>query len=106
MSDPATSGRRVRGGGRAARLALREAAPAADRKPIWAGMEGGSYNPLSARDLERIHDAALRLACDDGRIQRFRLRAVHKNQIPSRGILAARGQCEGENCHANHSCSA
>jgi trimethylamine--corrinoid protein Co-methyltransferase len=66
MSDPATSGRRVRGGGRAARLALREAAPAADRKPIWAGMEGGSYNPLSARDLERIHDAALDILSDVG----------------------------------------
>ena len=62
---------------------------------------------VGAEALEqRIHDAALRLACDDGRIQRFRLRAVHKNQIPSRGILAARGQREGENCHANQSCSA
>ena len=66
MSEPATSGRRARGGGRAARLALREAAPAADRKPIWAGMEGGSYNPLSARDLERIHDAALDILSDVG----------------------------------------
>ena len=61
---------------------------------------------VGAESLEkRIHDAALRLARDDRRVQRFRLRAVHKNQIPSRGILPARGQREGENCHANQSCS-
>ena len=62
---------------------------------------------VGAEPLEkRIHDAALRLARDDRGVEGFRFRAVHKNQIPSRGILSARGQREGENCHANQSCSA
>ncbi|MGB3314546.1 MAG: trimethylamine methyltransferase family protein [Albidovulum sp.] len=64
MSDQ--SPRRSRAGGRAARLALREAAPEDDRKAVWAGIEGGHYNPLSDRDLERIHDAALDILSDTG----------------------------------------
>ena len=66
MDEQSPSARRVRGGGRAARIALREAAPQGDRKPIRAGMEGGCYNPLSPRDLERIHDAALDILSDTG----------------------------------------
>lgn len=50
-----------RAGGRAARLALREAAPEADRKPVWAGIEGGRYNPLTQADVLAIHRAALDL---------------------------------------------
>ncbi len=53
--------RRPRAGGRAARVALREAAPAADRKPVWAGLPGGQFNPLSDADLRAIHRAALDL---------------------------------------------
>jgi len=53
--------RRTRAGGRAARLALREAAPEPDRKPIWAGMEGGRFNPLSRADVLAVHRAALEL---------------------------------------------
>ena len=48
-----------RSGGRAARVAAR-AAPLADNiRPVRAGMSGGTYNPLSQRDVERIHEAAL-----------------------------------------------
>lgn len=48
-----------RSGGRAARRAAR-AAPLADHlRPVRPGLTGGAYNPLSARDVERIHDAAL-----------------------------------------------
>ncbi|MEZ5913694.1 MAG: trimethylamine methyltransferase family protein [Paracoccaceae bacterium] len=64
MTAPQT--RRIRAGGRAARLALREAAPDDDRKAVWAGIEGGHYNPLGARDLDRIHDAALGILADVG----------------------------------------
>ncbi|MCB2130438.1 MAG: trimethylamine methyltransferase family protein [Rhodobacteraceae bacterium] len=64
MTD--TMPRRSRAGGRAARLALREAAPEDDRKAIWAGIEGGHYNPLTKRDLERIHGAALDILAEVG----------------------------------------
>ncbi|MBL9052518.1 MAG: trimethylamine methyltransferase family protein, partial [Tabrizicola sp.] len=65
MTDAAlltdVTNRRARSGGRAARVALREAAPAADRKPVWAGLPGGQFNPLSDADLRAIHRAALDL---------------------------------------------
>lgn len=49
----------LRSGGRAARRAAR-AAPLADHlRPIRAGMEGGTYNPLSDMDVANIHNAAL-----------------------------------------------
>lgn len=49
----------TRTGGRAARRAAR-AAPLADHlRPIRAGMEGGTYKPLCAPDMQRIHTAAL-----------------------------------------------
>lgn len=48
-----------RSGGRASRVAAR-AAPLADHlRPVRAGLTGGHYNPLSQRDVERIHEAAL-----------------------------------------------
>ncbi len=48
-----------RSGGRASRVAAR-AAPLADHlRPVRAGMLGGTYNPLSERDVLRIHEAAL-----------------------------------------------
>ena len=50
---------RRRSGGRAARRALR-AAPLADHlRPIRAGLEGGTYRPLSEVGVARIHNAAL-----------------------------------------------
>ena len=65
MADPAPE-RRTRSGGRAARVALREAASGAGRRPVWAGLEGGHYNPLSGADLTRIHRAALDILADTG----------------------------------------
>jgi len=29
------------------------------KKPIWPGMTGGAFKPLSNRDIERIHHTAL-----------------------------------------------
>ncbi|MEP1588551.1 MAG: trimethylamine methyltransferase family protein [Tateyamaria sp.] len=50
---------KARSGGRAARRAAR-AAPLADHlRPIRAGMEGGTYNPLTTIQVEQIHTAAL-----------------------------------------------
>jgi trimethylamine--corrinoid protein Co-methyltransferase len=49
----------ARTGGRAARRAAR-AAPLADHlRPIRAGMEGGTYKPLTEEGVKRIHNAAL-----------------------------------------------
>ncbi|MEK6205361.1 MAG: trimethylamine methyltransferase family protein, partial [Amylibacter sp.] len=49
-----------RSGGRAARQAMR-AAPLADNvRPIRAGMEGGTYKPLSDHSVQRIHETALK----------------------------------------------
>ncbi|HIP24426.1 MAG TPA: methyltransferase, partial [Rhodobacteraceae bacterium] len=46
-----------RSGGRMARKALR-AAPL-EVKPVYAGLEGGQYKPLSESDMAQIHGAAL-----------------------------------------------
>ena len=48
-----------RSGGRAARQAMRAAPLTEDIRPIRAGMEGGTYKPLSESDVQRIHHAAL-----------------------------------------------
>ncbi len=48
-----------RSGGRAARKALREAPLAEGKRPIRAGMSGGTFTPLSDADIARIHEAAL-----------------------------------------------
>ena len=50
------AGRR-RGGGRAARVALRQDGAAA--QVVQPGMEGGAFRPLKDSDIERIHTAAL-----------------------------------------------
>ena len=49
--------RRRKGGGRAARHAMREAGPI--KRPVEAGLIGGQYKPLSEADLQQIHRAAL-----------------------------------------------
>lgn len=55
MSDP----RSRRAGGRSARQALR-AAPLSDAiRPVRAGMEGGTYKPLSDAAVQRIYQASL-----------------------------------------------
>ena len=33
--------------------------PSVPQKPVWHSMKGGSYKPLSARDIEQIHATAL-----------------------------------------------
>ncbi|MCP4820224.1 MAG: trimethylamine methyltransferase family protein [Shimia sp.] len=48
-----------RSGGRAARRASRAAPLTQDIRPIRAGLEGGTYKPLSERDMQRIHETAL-----------------------------------------------
>lgn len=56
MSDTKTR----RSGGRAARQALRAAPLTDDVRPIRAGMEGGTYKPLSDHDVQQIHETALK----------------------------------------------
>ena len=48
-----------RSGGRAARRAKRAAPLAEDIRPVRAGLEGGTYKPLSDGDVEKVHDAVL-----------------------------------------------
>lgn len=60
MNAPTSSTSR-RSGGRKARHAMRAAAPALDARPIWPGMTGGTYAPLSEADTQKIHAAALRV---------------------------------------------
>lgn len=54
-----TSTRSARSGGRSARRAVRAAPLAENIKPIRAGMEGGTYRPLSDVDIEKVHEAVL-----------------------------------------------
>ncbi len=54
---PSNSSRRS--GGRSARHALRAAPLTEDVRPIRAGIEGGTYKPLSDLDVQKIHTAAL-----------------------------------------------
>ena len=58
--------RRRRTGGRAGRIAERQAAPAADARPVRPGQAGGRYAPLSEGDMQQIYDTALRLLEDTG----------------------------------------
>ncbi len=55
-----------RSGGRAARKAMREAPLTQDMRPIKAGMEGGTYKPLSDTDVQRIHSAAYQILDEIG----------------------------------------
>jgi trimethylamine--corrinoid protein Co-methyltransferase len=48
-----------RGGGRAARVALRSAPLAEDRRPVRPGLSGGQYKPLTEAEVARIHSAVL-----------------------------------------------
>jgi len=50
---------RRRAGGRDARVAMRAAPLAEDVRPVRAGLEGGTYKPLSEAGVKRIHEAAL-----------------------------------------------
>ena len=58
MSEVPTRSSR-RSGGRSARVALRSEKLSDDLKPIYAGLVGGNYKPLSDASVKRIHEAAL-----------------------------------------------
>ena len=58
MTDE-TPRRAGRSGGRAARTAARSAPLSEALRPISPGMQGGTYNPLSQLDMEKINEAAL-----------------------------------------------
>lgn len=63
MSEQPSSPRR---GGREARRSLR-ANPLSDAmRPVWPGMEGGHYKPLSDDDVLKVHRMALRLLSEVG----------------------------------------
>lgn len=66
-----------RAGGRNARRELRSKPLAANLRPVRGGMEGGTYKPLSERDVERIHQAALEA-----------LEVIGLSQAPQTGIDA------------------
>jgi len=55
----AMSAEMPRRGGREARRAQRAAPLPQSQRPVWPGMEGGRYKPLSDADVRRIHEAAL-----------------------------------------------
>ena len=69
--------KKSRSGGRAARVALRNAPLAEDKRPVWAGMPGGLYRPLTDAQMTRIHAAALDA-----------LEQIGLSQAPSSGVEA------------------
>ena len=83
--------RRARSGGCAARVAMREAAPSAERKPVWAGLPGGQFNPLQHSELLAIHRAALDLLATVGIGEAtpdlIQLSAAHGCRLNSHGRL-------------------
>ncbi|MCT4608614.1 MAG: trimethylamine methyltransferase family protein [Pelagimonas sp.] len=56
MSQPSAR----RSGGRSARVKARATALSEDERPIFPGMTGGTYKPLSDIDVQNIHKAALK----------------------------------------------
>ena len=58
-----------RRGGREARRALRSRPLAMADAAVRPGMEGGQYKPLAERDMQRIHQTALKLLETVGRAQ-------------------------------------
>ncbi|MCY3637080.1 MAG: trimethylamine methyltransferase family protein [bacterium] len=55
-----------RAGGRAARVAMREAPPAEDARAVRPGMPGGAYKPLSDGQCDDVFEAALGLLSELG----------------------------------------
>ena len=64
--EPRGASRRGRTGGRAGRIAERQATPAADARPVRPGLAGGRFAPLRETDMQQIYDTALRLLEDTG----------------------------------------
>ena len=61
MTAEPRGGSRRRSGGRAGRIAERQAAPAPDARPVRPGLPGGRFTPLRDGDMQQIYDTALRL---------------------------------------------
>ena len=64
--ETAEAPRRRRGGGRAGRIAVREAAPERDRRPVRPGLPAGRFKPLTESDMQQVYDTALALLEDVG----------------------------------------
>ena len=60
------SGGRRRGGGRAGRIAARQAPIEMDDRPVRPGLPGGRFAPLVEPDLQQVYDTALALLEDIG----------------------------------------
>jgi len=50
-----------RSGGRAARVALREAPLEEDARAVWPGMPGGAYKPLTEAEMAQVVESAFRI---------------------------------------------
>ena len=50
-----------RSGGRSARIAKRSAPPPPESRPVQPGLPGGSFQPLSVSQMEKIFNSALGL---------------------------------------------
>ena len=59
-------GGRRRSGGRAGRIAARQAPLEVDARPVRPGLPGGKFAPLSESDMQQVYDAALALLEDVG----------------------------------------
>ncbi len=83
MTDQSPS----RSGGRAARRAARASALPDHMRPVRAGLEGGTYKPLSDADIQAIHRAALTA-----------LEEIGLADAPESGVayLTAAGATQGE----------
>ena len=64
MADEA--GGRRRSGGRAGRIAARQAPLQPDDRPVRPGLPGGKFAPLSEADIQKVYNAALALLSDLG----------------------------------------
>ncbi len=58
-ADVEVKEKRRRGGGRAARVAMRSAPLAEDQRPVRPGLQGGQYKALTDAEVARIHSAVL-----------------------------------------------
>ncbi len=58
--------RRRRTGGRAGRIATRQAPRLTHERPVWPGLPGGRYAPLTEPQLQQVYDTAIELLEDLG----------------------------------------
>ena len=59
--EPEAPSRKAQRRGRSARHLQQAAEPAPSERPVWPGVEGGRYRPLTERQVERVHRTALDL---------------------------------------------